>query len=140
MSTDTNLVEHSDRWVLNLRGQRIARVSTDPHLTLSLDSGWDVGVESPALLSNGSVRTNPGLPLTPAAQDMTLQLLGASALSAVAFRSGALRMVFDTGLHLTCPGNSSVWKITGPRGWYFRSAPGGGLTVSPGSGPPHPAS
>ncbi|MFE7355646.1 DUF6188 family protein [Streptomyces sp. NPDC057543] len=129
-----NPVEHSDRWVLNLRGRRVAKVTIAPYLALSLDSGWEVVVEPPALLSHGSVRINPGVPLAPASRSMASQLLGTSVLSAVAFKSGALRMVFDAGLHLNCSDGSSgaAWEIAGPQGWPFTSVPGNGLAVSPG--------
>ncbi|WP_327675587.1 DUF6188 family protein [Kitasatospora sp. NBC_00458] len=134
MRTDTTSVEHADRWVPGLRGRPVTGVGTTPHLVLSLAPGWEVGVEGPALLSHGPVHANPGLPLAPASRDLALRLLGASVLSAVAFKSGALRVVFDTGLHLTCPGESSAWRITGPERWCFTSVPGGGLTVLPGPG------
>ncbi|MFB6813356.1 DUF6188 family protein [Streptomyces sp. NPDC056347] len=133
-----NPVEHSDRWVLNLRGRRVARATLARNLVLSLDSGWDVVVEPPALLSHGPVRTNPGVPLAPASRSMASQLLGASVLSAVAFKSGALRMVFDAGPHLNCSDSASgaAWEITGPRGWRFTSVLGNGLAVSPGRAEP----
>ncbi|MFC9332065.1 DUF6188 family protein [Kitasatospora sp. NPDC057015] len=134
MSTDTNPVEHPDRWILNLRGRRVAKVALDPHLELSLGSGWDVVLESRAVLSHGSALTNPSIPLTPTSRNIAAQLLGTSVLSAIAFKSGALRMVFDAGLHLNCSDGpaGAAWEITGPQGWCFTSMPGGGLTVSPG--------
>ncbi|MFJ8743244.1 DUF6188 family protein [Embleya sp. NPDC127516] len=134
MSTDTNPVEYPDRWILNLRGRRVAKVALEPHPAVSLDSEWEVVLKCPALLSHGSALTNPGLPLTPTSRSIASQLLATSVLSAVAFKSGALRMVFDAGLHLKCPAGSAeaAWEITGPQGWCFTSMPGGGLTVSPG--------
>ncbi|MFB7446116.1 MULTISPECIES: DUF6188 family protein [Streptomyces] len=58
-------------------------------------------------------------------------LFGAKALSAVAFKSGTLRLVFDTGHHLTCSSDPSfeAWQVTGPAGWRFVSLPGGDLAV-----------
>ncbi|WP_406300521.1 DUF6188 family protein [Embleya sp. NBC_00888] len=86
----------------------------------------------------GSPRTNPGLRLTPESQDVAaaLPLFGAKVLSAVAFKSAALRMVFDSGTHLNCPSDASseAWRITGPGGWRFVSLPGGDLAVRSGSG------
>ncbi|MFF4518496.1 DUF6188 family protein [Streptomyces mirabilis] len=51
--------------------------------------------------------------------------------SAVAFKSGTLRLVFDTGHHLTCSSDPSfeAWQVTGPAGWRFVSLPGGDLAV-----------
>ncbi|MET7304126.1 DUF6188 family protein [Embleya sp. NPDC005575] len=134
MSTDTNPVEHPDRWILNLRGRRVAEVALEPHPALSLDSGWDVVLEGPAFLSHGSALTNPALPLSPTSRSTASQLLGTSVLSAVAFKSGALRMVFDAGLHLNCSFGpaGAAWEITGPQGWCFTSMPDGDLAVSPG--------
>ncbi|WP_328725629.1 DUF6188 family protein [Streptomyces sp. NBC_00259] len=131
MSTEVEPFEHEDRWVLNLRGLSVARVCIDFRLTLALDAGWEVVLEAPARLSAGSLHTSPGLPLTPGCQDVAaaLPLFGAKVLSAVAFKSGVLRMVFDSGTHVTCSADTSfeAWQITGPRGWRFVSLPGGTL-------------
>ncbi|MEV7447163.1 DUF6188 family protein [Streptomyces sp. NPDC091204] len=133
MSTEREPSEHDDRWILNLRGMGVARICVDFRLTLTLDSGWEVGLEAPAQLSEGSLLTNPGLPLTPESQDVAaaLPLFGAKVLSAVAFKSGDLRMVFDSGTHLTCPADPSfeAWQISGPGGWRFVSLPGGDLAA-----------
>lgn len=138
-SNETEPVEHEDRWVLNLRGVRVSRVSIDFRLTLTLNSGWEVALEAPARLSSGSVRTDPGVLLTPETQDVAvaLPLFGLTVLSAVAFKSGTLRMVFEEGTHLTCPTDASfeAWQITGPGGWRIVSLPGGDLGVWSGPGP-----
>ncbi|MER6316127.1 DUF6188 family protein [Streptomyces sp. NPDC001581] len=134
MSTDREPSEHEDRWILGcLRGMDVARICIDFRLTLTLDDGWEVVLEAPAQLSSGSLLTNPGLPLTPEFQDVAaaLPLFGAKVLSAVAFKSGDLRMVFDSGMHLNCSADPSfeAWQISGPRGWRFVSEPGGDLAV-----------
>lgn len=134
MSTEVEPVEHEDRWVLNLRGLSVVRISIDFRPTLVLDAGWEVVLEAPARLSTGSLHTSPGLPLTPESQDvaLALPLFGAKVLSAVVFKSGVLRMVFDSGKHLTCSADASfeAWQVTGPRGWRFISLPGGDLAVT----------
>ncbi|MFD4866793.1 DUF6188 family protein [Streptomyces sp. NPDC058412] len=111
----------------------VARICIDFRLALTLDDGWEVVLEAPAQLSSGSLLTNPGLPLTPEAQDVAaaLPLFGAKVLSAVAFKSGDLRMVFDSGMHLNCSADPSfeAWQISGPRGWHFVAQPGGDLAV-----------
>ncbi|MFF3327774.1 DUF6188 family protein [Streptomyces sp. NPDC002889] len=118
---------------LNLRGLSVVRISIDFRLTLVLDAGWEVVQEAPARLSTGSFHTSPGLPLTPESQDVAaaLPLFGAKVLSAVVFKSGVLRMVFDNGMHLTCSADASfeAWQVTAPRGWRFISLPGGDLAV-----------
>ncbi|MFE5894783.1 DUF6188 family protein [Streptomyces sp. NPDC056462] len=75
--------------------------------------------------------------LKPESQDVAaaLVLFGAFVLSAVAFKSGTLRLVFDTGHYLTCSSDLSfeAWQVTGPTGWCFASLPGGDLAVWSGS-------
>ncbi|MGW7455026.1 DUF6188 family protein [Streptomyces sp. NPDC054787] len=140
MRTQAEAVEHEDRWVLGLRARRVDRISVDFRLTLTLDGGWDIVLEAPTLLSAGPSRTSPGTLLNPETQDVAaaLPLFGANALSAVAFKSGTLRIVFDNGTHLTCSADTSfeAWQITGPGGWRFVSLPGGDLAVWTGSGQP----
>ncbi|MGW0629529.1 DUF6188 family protein [Streptomyces sp. NPDC002758] len=43
-------------------------------------------------------------------------------MSAVAFKSGTLRLMFDSGMHLTCSADTSFepWQIAGPRGRQHR--------------------
>lgn len=133
MSTSAEPVEHSDRWILSFRGLRVTKISVDYRLMLTLDSGWEVALEGPAYLSAGSLPANERLELFPQAQDVAaaLRLFGTEVLSAVAFKSGALRMVFSSGAHLNCPASPSfeAWQITGPRGRMFVSTPGGDLAV-----------
>ncbi|MEV7233061.1 DUF6188 family protein [Streptomyces sp. NPDC051020] len=133
MSTEVDPVEYEDRWVLNLHGLSVVRISIDVRLTLVLEAGWDVSPEAPARLSAGSLRADPGVLLTSEAQDVAgvLPLFGTKVLSAVAFKSGALRMVFAGGTHLNRSPNASfeAWQITEPRGWRFVSLPGGDLAV-----------
>jgi hypothetical protein len=133
MRTDVEPVEHEDRWVLNLRGLGIAGIRVDSRLTLALDEGWEIVLTAPARLSAGSIHTDPGLPLTPESQDVAaaLPLFGAKVLSAVVFKFGALRVVFDTGTHLTSSADTSfeAWRINGPRGWRFVALPGEDLAV-----------
>jgi hypothetical protein len=124
---------HEDRWILPLRGLSVTQINIDFRLTLVLESGWEVSLEGPAQLSTGPLHLGSALPLLPERQEVApaLALFGTSVLSSVAFRSGALRMVFDTGAHLNCAADPSfeAWQATGPHGWRFVSAPGGDLGV-----------
>ncbi|MGK5638557.1 DUF6188 family protein [Streptomyces sp. URMC 126] len=137
MSTEQHPVEHEDRWILGLRGMSVTRISVDSRLVAALGSGWEVAFAAPVRLSLGSAHTNPSVLLNPGAQDVAaaLALSGAKVLSPVAFKSGFLRFVFDTGHHLTCSPDASVeaWRITGPGGWRFTAPPGGGIAVRTGS-------
>ncbi|PWI05578.1 hypothetical protein DIZ27_38510 [Streptomyces sp. NWU339] len=138
VSTEESPVEHEDRWVLNLRAMSVTKITVDFRLVLALDSDWEVALEAPVDLSHGTARANPSVLLNPESQDVAgaLALFGANVLSAVAFKSGTLRLVFDTGHHLTCSSDPSfeAWQVTGPRGWRFASLPGGDLAVWTGSG------
>lgn len=90
-------------------------------------------LEVPARLSSAPAHTNPDVLLVPETQDVAaaLPLFGMKVVSAVACKSGTLRMVFEDGTHLTCPTDVAfeAWQITGPEGWRFVSLPGGGLGV-----------
>ncbi|MFF8029545.1 DUF6188 family protein [Streptomyces sp. NPDC007896] len=133
VSTENSPVEHEDRWILNLRGMSVTKISVDFRLVLVLDSDWEIALEAPANLSHGTVHANPSVLLKPESQDVAaaLSLFGAKVLSAVAFKSGTLRLVFDTGRHLNCSSDPSLeaWQVTGPAGWRFVSLSGGDLAV-----------
>ncbi|WP_328760634.1 DUF6188 family protein [Streptomyces sp. NBC_00271] len=133
VSAEESPVEHEDRWALNLRGMSVTKISVDFRLVLLLDSDWEIALEAPVNLSHGTVHANPSVLLKPESQDVAaaLSLFGAKALSAVAFKSGTLRLVFDTGHRLTCSSDPSfeAWQVTGPAGWRFVSLPGGDLAV-----------
>jgi hypothetical protein len=134
-------VEHEDRWILGLRGLEVTRISVDHRLSLVLGSDVEVVLETAVSLSRGPVR-GPKVDvvrLFPERQDVAgaLALFGARVLSAVAFKSGSLRLVFDNALHVNCRADAEfeAWQITGPVGWRFVSAPGGDLAVWQGGRP-----
>lgn len=126
--------EHEDRWILGLRGLAVTKISVDFQLTLLLGSEAWVILECPFRLGQGSAGSdNLQEILDPGQQDVaaTLALFGAKVLSAVAFKAGSLRLVFDSGLHLNCRADPSfeAWQVVGPGGWRFVSMPGGNLAV-----------
>ena len=133
VSTDESPVEHGDRWILNLRGMSVTKISVDFRLVLILDSGWEVALEAPVSLSRGTAHASPSVLLKPESQDVApaLALFRAKVLSAVAFTSGTLCLVFDTGHHLSCSTDPSfeAWQVTGPAEWRFVSLPGGDLAA-----------
>jgi len=96
--------ELDDRWILPLRGAKVARAAreTDGGLVLGLDSGGRIAVGPAGSLSRGPLRA-PGVTVRPVA-DLTetevAALAGATVLSAVAFKAGSLRIVLDSGMHL----------------------------------------
>ena len=98
------LTERDDRWWLPCWGERVIQVRVSYQLTLLFESGITVDMETEALLTHGPLRAPGASPLTlrPQLQDVApaLELFTAKVVSAVALKSGALRLVFDTGHHL----------------------------------------
>lgn len=94
--------ELEDRWILDLRGSHVESVSRSAQLIVDLDTGAQIEVSGNALLTQGPV-TAPGAALWRVSEvphDQLEQLVGARVLSAVAFKSGSLRVVFSTRHHL----------------------------------------
>lgn len=133
--------EHEDRWILGLRGLAVTKVSVDFQLTFLLGSEAWIILECPFRLGQGPAGSD-GLQkmVDPGRQDVAaaLALFGAKVLSAVAFKAGSLRLVFDSGLHLNCRSDPSfeAWQVVGPGGWRFVSMPGGELAVWPAGSEP----
>jgi hypothetical protein len=136
-------VEHEDRWLLSYRGLAVIKIGIDYRLSLVLGSDVDVVVETPAWVSEGSIADSgtPRTQLVPERQDLAgaLRLFGARVMSAVAFKNGGQRLVFDSGLHLTCGADPALeaWQATGPGQWRFVSLAGGDLAVWRGWGHQH---
>lgn len=130
--------EHEDRWILGLRGLNVTRIIIDDQLSLLLGSDALVVLEGPCRLSQGpAAGDGPQKMLDPGRQDVAaaVALFGAEVVSAVAFKAGSLRMVFDNGLHLSCRADPSfeAWQVTGPGDWRFVALSGGDLAVRSGA-------
>ncbi|WP_420481530.1 DUF6188 family protein [Actinopolymorpha pittospori] len=96
--------ELEDRWILGLRGSTVVSVAeTSEHqgLVLRLNCGAEVTIRGPVLLTYGSAVAPSVVPLS---GEEWQRLVGTAVLSAVAFKSGALRAVFSTGHHLNVRG------------------------------------
>lgn len=96
--------ELKDRWILGLRGVLVASVSRNPEgseLAVILDGGTELKISGPTHLTHGSATAPDAIPLAIEELD---GLVGATILSAVAFKSGSLRAVFSTGHHLNVRG------------------------------------
>lgn len=94
--------ELEDRWILGLRGTCVESVSKQTELTVGLNNGAQIKVGRNALLTLGPA-TAPGAELMRVSEipgDQLDRLVGARVLSAVAFKSGSLRIVFSTRHHL----------------------------------------
>ncbi|MEU9034344.1 DUF6188 family protein [Streptomyces sp. NPDC048352] len=96
--------ELDDRWILGLRGSRVVavgRAQDGPELVVTLADGTGLAVSGPVLLTDGPCSAPGAVALAVEESD---RLVGATVLSAVAFRSGLLRFVFSTGHHLNVRG------------------------------------
>lgn len=127
--------EMDDRYLLPYRDRLVTQVRVDCALTLLLEGDASVLVEQPASLSVGFVRAVGAevWHLVPEHQQVgpALDLFGSRVLSSVAFKAGALRIVFENGLHLNVPSteNYEAWSARGPGSICVVSQPGGGLAV-----------
>lgn len=103
MAMDTQ--ELDDRWILPLRNSAVTAVTqTDggETVTFALDSSVRIVVGSGAYFTQGSIKAPDADVRTLAqwGQDVVVGAVGARVLSAVGFKSGALRVVFDSGWQL----------------------------------------
>lgn len=127
--------ELDDRWWLGLRGSTVESVTASDYqivVTFSGGSALMIGGraeldqhDQPALRFNGE---------EPVAGSDVLRLIpSALVVSAVAFKTGALRLVFDTGTKLRIPFDPhyEAWQLSGPTGRTWVSLPGGGLSLFP---------
>ncbi|MBG0827648.1 hypothetical protein HS041_07715 [Planomonospora sp. ID67723] len=135
MDTPAELAELEDRWLLPYRGMQVIQVRVSHQLTLLLDGDAQVDIESTATLTRGSLSAPDAEPvrLAPERQEVApaLALFGATLLSSVAFKSGALRLVFGTGMHLNVEPDPQyeAWSTCGPDDLRFVCLPGGGLSI-----------
>ncbi|WP_433372132.1 DUF6188 family protein [Streptosporangium sp. CA-115845] len=104
-------------------------------MTLLLDGDVQVNIECTVTLTSGPLSAPNAEPvqLAPERQEVApaLALFGATIVSSVAFKSGALRLVFDTGTHLNVKPDSQfeAWSTCGPDDLRFACLPGGGLSI-----------
>jgi hypothetical protein len=103
--------ELADRWILPLRGSRVTGIDWGENIQFLLDPAGEITVGLGALLSHGAASA-PGADvktLSEFGQDAVQRCVGSVVLSAVGFKNGALRIVFDNGWHLNVrPGEPHV--------------------------------
>jgi hypothetical protein len=128
--------ELQDRWILDLRGNRVEQVTRIPsgeEVIITVDSGAQIRIGANAWLSSGPVRAPGAVPLRVAeASDDELQaLVGTHILSAVAFKTGSLRVVFSSGYHLNTrlADLTTFVQVTMPNGYEWSNSGLGGSMV-----------
>jgi hypothetical protein len=128
------LTERYDRWILPFRGLTVTQIQVDFAFGLSFDDVGAVRISSMAILKWVRV-DGEAVELDPERQDVAaaLPLFNTEVLSAVAFKSGALRIVFDNGrlLKVDPDPQYEAWTANGPGGMLVVSLPGGDLAVWP---------
>ncbi|TDT97321.1 hypothetical protein EDD99_5442 [Streptomyces sp. 846.5] len=118
---------------MNLRGLTVVEIGISFQLSLLLDPEARVVLGCPFALTHYGDDGRQDVSLDPGRQDVTaaIRLFGAKVLSAVAFKTGSMRLVFDNGWHLNSRADPSfeAWDVLGPGGWRIISMPGGKLAV-----------
>lgn len=128
------LAEFPDRWVLPYRGLTISQITVDYQLTFLLDGKATITVENDAMLADRPGRAPEArtLELHPERQDVgsALTLFGTTVNSAVAFKTGTLRLVLDHfQLTVRADPDYEAWNVVGPGGMRIVCMPGGQLAV-----------
>jgi hypothetical protein len=117
------VTELEDRWILPLRGAAITRIEPGEQTVFALDSDVRIIVGEHAYFTEGPV-TGPEVEKTELGQidrGLLQSSIGARIVSAIGFKSGALRIVLDNGRHLNVTraqplvpaavisGNTALW-------------------------------
>jgi hypothetical protein len=131
---DGGLAELSDRWLLPYRGLNVSQITVDYALTFLLEGQASIVIEGDATLADRPGRA-PGaqtVELHPGRQDVAaaLSLFGATVNSAVAFKTGTLRLVLDHfQLTVRADPHYEAWNVVGPGGMRLVCMPGGQLAI-----------
>jgi hypothetical protein len=131
---DGGLAELSDRWLLPYRGLNVSQITVDYAVTFLLEGQVTIVIEGDATLADRPGRA-PGaqtVELHPGRQDVAaaLSLFGATVNSAVAFKTGTLRLVLDHfQLTVRADPHYEAWNVVGPGGVRLVCMPGGQLAM-----------
>jgi hypothetical protein len=103
--------ELPDRWILPLRDCEVTAVEWDDDdaVRFRLDPSGEIVVGLAALATEGSRAVPEARPVTLSqlGPDEAQRWVGSRVLSAVGFKNGALRVIFDNGWHLDVPATGS---------------------------------
>lgn len=131
--------ELDDRWWLGLVGRAVKSIDiAEFNVVATFGSRSALTIESEANIEDSArhhrtpaVRINDDGRVS--VSNALLSLEGQRVLSGVAFKTGTLRLVFDSGVLLIVPfvEKHEAWQLTGPSGRLWVSLPGGGLATFP---------
>ncbi|MFJ9390743.1 DUF6188 family protein [Nocardioides sp. NPDC101246] len=130
--------ELEDRWLLGLRDAAVeSALSEEFRLFVAFVGRAELTIEGAATLGP-TARSAERLDLwanPSATADSFSGLVGHTVLSAVAFKTGHLRIVFSPGIVLRVPADDRYepWQFAFPSGHLLVSMPGGGLSTWSGS-------
>ncbi|WP_051485784.1 DUF6188 family protein [Nocardioides sp. J54] len=134
MAADTEL---DDRWILGMRDVIVESVEREEfRILIVLADGRTLTIEGAATL--GTLETPKQRTDVWDAQegeeDALAHLVGQRVLSAVVFKTGALRVVVSSGTCLRVPADDHYepWQLSGVDGSMLISLPGGGVAKFPG--------
>jgi hypothetical protein len=127
-------MELDDRWILDLRGQVVTVLggSDARNRTIQLEGGVRISLRGTPSITVGSITAPGNRGRTPDIPSGLALIAGAKVLSVVVFKSGALRMVFDNGVHLnfsTRAGDDEA-GIVSPDGLTWKIAKNAARVVS----------
>jgi hypothetical protein len=99
---ETGMQELEDRWILPLRGHTVTRIEPGAQTVFVLDSGVRIIVGEHAYFTDGPLGVTETVrpELAELDPDEVRKSIGTHVVSAVAFKSGALRIVLKDGRHL----------------------------------------
>jgi hypothetical protein len=134
-TSDASPREMEDRWLLGWRGLRVEQIRIDFRLVFILGDSCELAVEQVATLSDQPGKASDAIEvrIVPESADVapSLALFHRTVLSGVAFKSGALRVVFDSGHQLLVEPHPEfeAWTGVGPDTMRWVCRPGGGISV-----------
>ncbi len=115
-------IERDDCWELPYAGMRVRQIELALQLTLSLDGDAEIQIDTECLLSGVPAREDPAA---------VFALVGKEVVTAVAYKTGDLRMVFTSGTMLTVAPHMAYesWNARGPGSLLLISMPGGKVAI-----------
>ena len=129
--TKMKLIELDDRWIFPIENLTVTQLRIDYSLVISLwvsqELFFNVAIEAPFQFINHNKETIKVTPETSEGVCSILDILDATVQSAIAFKNGALELVFQNGCRIIAKPDYmyEAWNIAGPAGLLFVCKPSG---------------